>query len=379
MAHELELIKGKASMVWNVKGGTPWHGLGTPIDGKEKDMGKIIEMINGGYEVKRKRLHTPEGVPVDAYYFYREVPGDVEGTTKEQIFAQHVGPGMTILQNETVGKWFQPMLDLGLVEVESAGILRNGARIWVLARILDKCEAEVVPGDSVRRYIMLSNSHDGTQCVRAGFTGIRVVCANTLADAFNDRQSSSLLRIKHTKNINEALQLARTSMDLAEKRFVTSVEVYRRMADCGVNEEDLKQYVTQVFSPPKQLAVENAVADLILAAGETVSDVKALEEDIKKTGKRVFPIIQRLFESGRGTDIKAVRGTLWAAYNAITEYIDHERGNGTQAERFESAQWKEGASMRSRALHIAMKWLKSGKGAEPDSSPLDSSVCYFIF
>lgn len=368
MAHELELRDGKASMVWNVQGGTPWHALGTPIDGKEKDMSKIIEMINGNYEVKKKRLHTPEGVPVEAYYFYRDIPGDEPGTTKEQIFAHHVGPGMTILQNESAGKWFQPMIDLGLVEVESAGLLRDGARIWVLARILDKFETDIVPGDPVRRYILLSNSHDGTQCVRAGFTNIRVVCANTLSEAIGNRHASALLRIKHTKNIHEALSLVRNTMDIAEKRFSTTVEVYRRMADCGVNEEDLKQYVTQIFTPPKELAVENAIAEMALDIGEAAADIKKVEEDLKKTGKRVFPVIQKLFESGRGSDIKTIRGTLWAAYNAITEYVDHERGNGTQAERFESSQWKEGAVMKKRALDIAIKWMKSGKGSAPDSS-----------
>jgi hypothetical protein len=35
----------------------------------------------------------------------------------------------------------------------------------------------------------------------------------------------------------------------------------------------------------------------------------------------------RLFHQGKGNDMAGVKGTAWAAYNAVTDYISHERGN----------------------------------------------------
>ena len=46
----------------------------------------------------------------------------------------------------------------------------------------------------------------------------------------------------------------------------------------------------------------------------------------KETRARIYGEIETLFAKGRGNDMAGVKGTAWAAYNAVTEYITHERG-----------------------------------------------------
>jgi hypothetical protein len=46
----------------------------------------------------------------------------------------------------------------------------------------------------------------------------------------------------------------------------------------------------------------------------------------KESRQRIYGEIDVLFERGRGNDMAGVKGTAWAAYNAVTEYITHERG-----------------------------------------------------
>lgn len=72
-----------------------------------------------------------------------------------------------------------PFVSSGSCALQAAGALREGRGVWVLAR-LAATEADVVGGDTVRGYFLLSNAHDGTQTVRAQFTNIGVVCMNTL-------------------------------------------------------------------------------------------------------------------------------------------------------------------------------------------------------
>ena len=53
----------------------------------------------------------------------------------------------------------------------------------------------------------------------------------------------------------------------------------------------------------------------------------------------------------QGQDNKAIRGTLWAAYNGVTEWVDHERGrDGT---RLAAAWYGEGRRIKQRALEVA--------------------------
>src|SRR5262249_56150370 len=69
-----------------------------------------------------------------------------------------------------------------------------------------------------------------------------------------------------------------------------------------INQNDLARYVRQVFGiESKQLNGQQ---------------------------RRILESCFRLFEEGRGAALPGVRGTLWGAYNAVTEYLGYERGRG---------------------------------------------------
>jgi phage/plasmid-like protein (TIGR03299 family) len=99
------------------------------------------------------------------------------------------------LQNDQAFQFFDPFVSSGLVTLETAGSLREGKRVWILARIAENSDVGIVGDDIVRKYLLLSNSHDGTTAVRVGFTPIRVVCANTLAMAVRNGQSQLILNL----------------------------------------------------------------------------------------------------------------------------------------------------------------------------------------
>lgn len=69
----------------------------------------------------------------------------------------------------------------------------------------------------------------------------------------------------------------------------------------------------------------------------------------------------RLFETGRGNAMEGVRGTLWAALNAVAEYVDHERptrsgeGGSAREKRLESSLWGSGARLKERAWRVALE------------------------
>ena len=157
----------------------PWHGLGVILDSPPTPA-DAIRIAGLDWEVKLKQLYAhpdlndafvwPSPRQVSAFATTRATDGKVLGI---------VGPNYTVVQNTEAFAFFQPFIDSGTCKIETAGSLRGGRRIWVLARI-EEDPTEILKGDEIRRYTLMSNSHDGTLAVRVGFTGIRAVCENTL-------------------------------------------------------------------------------------------------------------------------------------------------------------------------------------------------------
>jgi len=325
MAHEIELNANGSANAFFV-GEPAWHRLGKVFpEGTDLDVPTAIEAAGLNWNVRLQPLHMTydgEDMPVPGYATVRDSDRSVLGV---------VGPTYQPLQNKDAFNWFQPFLDAKEATLEAAGSLRGGKRVWVLAR-LNRDPIEVVPGDDVRKYALLSNGHDGTLAIRAGFSAIRTVCANTLAQAHGDKESR-LLRIRHTNRAVKTLEEVREIMNLADREFTASAEQYKALARKGVSVEDLKNYVRKVFAPKV-----------------TLSEVPEEEQNERLLGK-IIP----LFEKGRGNDLPGVRGTAWAAYNACVEYLQYERGN--EANRLDSMWFGDSARLSQKAFQTALRMV----------------------
>ena len=79
-------------------------------------------------------------------------------------------------------------------------------------------------------------------------------------------------------------------------------------------------------------------------------------EDEPASGSRTLAAVDRtleLAEAGRENGLPAVRGTLWAGYNAVTEHLGYNRGR-TPASRLDSLWFGEAACINEQALQIAL-------------------------
>jgi phage/plasmid-like protein (TIGR03299 family) len=202
----------------------------------------------------------------------------------------------------------------------------------VLARINEGgSDTEIVKGDAVRKFLMLSNSHDGTTSVRVGFTPVRIVCANTLAMAHTS--GSALIRLRHSSSVAANLDALRETINVANKSFEATAMQYRALASKQINRADLEQYIK-----------------IVLGQGATKT------EDLSTRTKNQIDEIVTLFDHGRGNNMLGVRGTVWAAYNAVTEYLTH--ANGSDADKRYSSLWFGTNAVRnSTALAEALKLI----------------------
>lgn len=317
MAHELEIIDGKASMAY--AGKAPWHGLGTALTEEDLyDWQRASSKAGLDWEAELVPLMTADTqTKVDHVAVRRKTDGRILGT---------VGPRYTILQNQDAFKWFEPFLQAKEAALHTAGSLCNGSRIWVLAK-LNRDPLVIAPGDEVEKYLLLSHSHDGTLAVRIGFCPIRVVCQNTMALAHRS-DASKLIRLKHTRDIHENLANIREIMNVANQEFEATAEQYRLLARKSINQADLKKYVKKVLN------VEES-------------------EPLSTRMKNIVAEIMGRCESGKGNELPSVRGTLWTAYNGLSEWLGYQRGHNPQ-NRLNSLWFGDSANVNRLALETAL-------------------------
>lgn len=323
MAHEIE------SMFF--AGEVPWHKLGVKVHGAVTSE-EAIRAAKLDWEVELEPLYTGESTLIKTHRAARRsTDGKILGV---------VGKGYTILQNRDAFEWFDPFVQAGEATYETAGSLRGGSRIWILAK-LNRPDAVIVPqsDDRVVKYVLLANSHDSSLTCRGGYTPTRVVCANTLSAAINGK-ASQLFKLRHTARIVENLETVRETMNLADATFEATAEQYRRLAGAVVNNrKQLESYVRAVFNLDD------------VPAGEGTKGA-----DDGKSRERLWPAVEKAFETGRGNDLPGVKNTWWAAYNAVTDYLSHDRGKDA-AGRLDSQWLGASAQTNARALQYAYQYV----------------------
>jgi phage/plasmid-like protein (TIGR03299 family) len=299
-------------------GTRPWHGLGTALEEADLyDWSSASRKAGLNWEVELIPLVTAD---TQARVSHRAVR-----RTSDARVLGIVGPRYHPLQNKDAFAWFQPFLDAREAALHTAGSLKSGSRIWVLAK-LNRDPLVIAEGDEVEKFLLLSHGHDGSLAVRCGFTPVRVVCQNTLAMAHGS-DASKLIRLKHTKDVLENLANVREIMDLANSEFEATAEQYRRLARKSVNQADLRKYVRRVLK---------------IDDGQDSTRSKNIVEEIV-----------RLAEAGRGNDLPSVRGTLWTAYNGVSEWLTYNRGR-SEDNRLNSLWFGDSAIANRHALAVAL-------------------------
>ena len=303
-------------------GATPWHGEGTKLE-ENPSISEAITAAGLNWTVGLKELFTSDGVPVPARATYRDTDGSILGV---------VGPRYTPLQNQDAFDWFQPFLDANECSLHTAGSLHYGQKVWVLAQ-LNRNNSEIVSGDEVSKFILLSNSHDGSTAIRVGYTPIRVVCVNTLAFAHSHKESK-LLRIRHTRSSKTNLDNVRDIIDNINAEFEATAEQYRFLASKDFNQKDIQAYVKVV------LGIE-----------------KTPDEDIKTRTRNIMDEVMGLIE-GPKQSATNVRGTWWAAYNGFNEYLNYNKGR-TVSNRLDSLWFGQNGVDNVKALKSAIEFANA--------------------
>lgn len=311
-------------MVANVErmmyvGEKPWHGLGTKLD-NPATAAEAIEAAGLGWQVQKEPIATKEGrLPIQGYYAtMRSDNNAVLGI---------VGERYTVLQNKDAFSFFDAIVGVKEAIYHTAGSLGLGEKVWILAKLPK--QIRVVKDDVIDKYLLLANSHDGTSTVQIMFTPIRVVCQNTLNAAIGT--AGNIAKLRHTQSIGMKVNDVRESLGIISGYYQEFETLSQRMTKIQMNKKSLNDFYQKI--------------------GIVTKD----EDDKMSTrAQNILDEVSYLFEHGKGNDMQGVKGTLWAAYNSVTEYADYVRVTRKEENRAKSLLYGSAAQLKQRAWDRAV-------------------------
>jgi len=160
-----------------------------------------------------------------------------------------------------------------------------------------------------------------------------VVCQNTLMRALGEGKT---VRVTHTKNVQERLKEAQRVLGIIRDEFAEIEKDFNKMAEVEMDDDRLGVYFGLVFPDPVD-----------------PDDRRGAERAAKHRSWAGY-----FFANGKDNREYGVDGTLWAAYNGVTEYIDHRKTQQSDERRLRSLWFGNGCSIKARAFSVAREKMR---------------------
>lgn len=310
----------------------PWAPLSTPVKGA-MTAATAIAAAGLDWTTRIEPIQTTSGIPITGRRSRAVVRND------DNSVLGIVGPRHKIIDNSTCFDFMDAVSGAGGgVTYEAAGYLGIGERVWLLARTDGLIRVGKKGRDETMPYLLLHNAHDGSAALRVLFTAVRVVCQNTLNEALSDRSG---VAIRHTGDVTTKVTQAQEVLGLARSYFDDLAAQFTALAGHKLTDAQRHAYFKAVMRPTK---------------GDDATD------DDGRRWPTTLDKLDELAESGRGqADYPEIRGTAWAAYNAVTEYQDYHGSAKTEGRtdagrasaRLDGIWFGARARIKGRALDLA--------------------------
>ncbi|MHC1623156.1 MAG: DUF932 domain-containing protein [Candidatus Methanospirareceae archaeon] len=339
MSHEITIHNdGTAEAAFALK--PAWHGLGTVLD-HPMTSEEAMREAHLDWTVKQLPVavgHSPVDDHRESSIIWKRDKNLLCNVRSDNGFRLGcVTTQYQIVQNTEAFAFLDALLEEGELVYESAFSLRGGKQVVLLARMPET--DEVVPGDTLLRYILLSTSHDGTGSVQFGPTSVRVVCANTYSIALSKRTTSSL-SIQHKGNVMDKLERAREILGGVSSSFARYSHLCQSLCEKKLSMEEWEQFLDMNCPLLDRLDPDWTPAreKRLLLTRESIAEC---------------------FRNPRQS-IEGMEETAWAAYNAVSEHIDHLPRRGRNAAKKAEARFNTtisgvGMTMKQRAMTIACR------------------------
>lgn len=272
-------------------GKVPWHNLGV----------RLPELATKEEAIYAAGLDwTVSKVPILAQVNGHSEPIPGYAATKrdsDNLVLGVVKDGYKVQDNSVLFDFASACVSTDKAIYETAGSLFGGKLVWALLKLTDDI---VLPknGGTILPYMLALTSHDGTKPLTVRQTPVRVECANTVDMAI--RGMKAAFTVKHTRLSDPMKRIveAQEALGFTFAYYKDFEAIAKKLVNKRMSLKGLEDYVNLVFPSTR---------------GED-------EEAATRTENRRKEVLALAKHS---ENLDAVRGTAWAAYNAVAEFADH--------------------------------------------------------
>lgn len=330
MSHEVEQMA--------YAGALPWHGLGIKVE-EDLTPQRIMEVAGCDWTVSKRALaYSPQRADAELEDIPFSLIKDRFALCRDtdNQFLDIVGKTYQPTQNKDAFEFFDAFVKETKLQMHTAGSLCQGKYVWALAKNNDQNFKIGPDKDEVESYILLVSPHQFGKALIAQQTTVRVVCANTLALALNEKGLVSY-RMPHTRVFNNEAKLAAAKvLGLANESF-----------------EDFKTHVEVLAA--KKLARVDAVdffSELLKLSKEKML---AANDDGLPKSRSLNQFMDAFDGNSPGAEYSGTKGTLWGALNAVTYVTDHVSVRNKEL-AFRDNLFGYRGDLKRKALKQALKW-----------------------
>lgn len=311
MAHEIHSIA--------YRGETPWHGLGNQVS-TDQPIEVWLQQAGMDWQIESSPVHY---LTQDSAEIFNESKVLYRSDNKSPLSV--VSNRYQVVQPREVLEFYRDLVDLGGFELETAGVLKGGKKLWALAKTGE--ELMLKGNDLVQGYLLLATACDGTLATTAQFTSVRVVCNNTLQIAMN--ASAGAIKVPHSTKFDA--DKVKQELGIGTQQWQYFTKKVKQLTKHSIHPFEARSYLVNVlgdsglpFHQQPNLKVLHHVYDLFNGAG-------------------------------KGSTLAAANDTAWGLVNAVTQYVDHERRARNTDNRLDSAWFGMGAAIKQKAFEEALK------------------------
>lgn len=273
----------------------PWHGLGTIVQ-EAMTSEEALELSGLNWNVESKPIFTDEGIEIPGYRANtRDSDNSVLGIVSDRY---------KIVQNRDAFSFTDALVAEGDTRYETAGSLRDGKQIWLLA----KTPTAKICGDDVDPYICFTNSHDGFGSIKVCMTPIRVVCNNTLNLALNSASRS--WNTRHIGDIDDRIEEAKETLSYVNNYMKRLDENSDRLANTKISDDEIAKFIAELF--PIAEDATDRVKNNTMNARESYTACY-FAPDITKFQNTAWGLVNAT--SDFATHVKSIRNTSKAKEN----------------------------------------------------------------
>ena len=263
------------------------------VEAVGRDLKESIKTAGLDWSVRKEQLYLNDGRTVDSFAVVRE--------DNNEVISPYVGPEWTPVQNSTRFEWFQPYLDNKDATILSAGAIKGGQKIAIIARLDHNTKTEIQKGDEVARYLLLTDAYGG-HAVKAALLIARLVCGNGMVQTSKEFKRS----FRHSRKVNEHLEVAHNDVGMWQQGFDTTFEEMKFLASKDVKTPKLlENYFVKVMD----YKIDEEKGDYGTRQRNTLNQLEDL-------------FANQTYNKGNN---------WWTALNAVTAYYNHYAGRTTDS------------------------------------------------